>query len=134
MNPDISQTEAKIIEAGYVHLSAGELKQKISNKTVYGDYGLQFKFVSTIKEDGTMEGRNNAGAHNLGEWSVDANSNTFSVMWDAGWDKTTTRAYWIDEQLKFFDSHNGQWRTTFTEILDGCKDIPQDIYWQLTSD
>ncbi len=130
MNPDNKITEASVIEAGHVFLSAAELTQKISNKTVYGDYGLQFKFVSTIKEDGTMEGRNNAGAHNLGEWSVDAQNNTFSVMWDAGWDKTTTRAYWIDDELKFFDSHNCLWRTTFTRILDGCK----DINWQLTSD
>ena len=129
MNPDISETEANVIAAGHVHLSAAELTQKILNKTVYGDYGLQFKFASTIKEDGTMEGRNNAGAHNLGEWSVDAQNNTFSVMWDAGWDKTTTRAYWIDGKLKFFDSHNGQWRTTFTKILDGAKILPKDINW-----
>ena len=121
MNPDNTTTEAMIVKAGYKPLSGEELRQKISNKTVFGDYGYLFKFVTVLEENGAMEGRNNAGAHNFGKWSIDNHAATISVIWDSGWDNTTTRAYWVDEQIKMFDVADGQWRTTFTTITDGCQ-------------
>ena len=127
MNPDISVTEAMIVEAGYEPLSADELRQKISNKTVFGDYGFLFKFVNVMEENGAMEGRNNAGAHVFGKWSIDSQAGTISVNWDGGWDNTTTRAYWVDDQIKLFDVDSGQWRTTFTSISDGCQSPVPEI-------
>ncbi|MCP4073175.1 MAG: hypothetical protein GY742_15775 [Hyphomicrobiales bacterium] len=121
MNPDIGIIEAMIIEGGYPQLSGEELKQIIAGKTILGDYAYSFKFVAFINRNGTMEGKNNVGSHHFGEWSINKKTKTFSVLWDSGWDNTTTRAYLVDGKIKFFDSDTGQWRTTFTEISDDCQ-------------
>ena len=120
MNPDLNTQEQTVIEAGHTQLSGPEMAQIIVGKTVWGDYGAAFKFVSVIREDGSMEGTNNFGSHNLGRFSI-GDDNTFSVQWNAGWDTTTTRAYAVDGQVKFFDCDTGQWRNTFTRIVDGIQ-------------
>ncbi len=63
-----------------------------------------------------MEGVNNVGCRNSGEWLVDRDSNTMTVKWDNGWDHTTTRAYDVDGEIKFYDSDTGIWRTTFQKL------------------
>ena len=119
MNPDMNSLERTVTEAGHTQLSGPEIARLIVGKTVWGDYGAAFKFVSLIMDDGTMEGTNNFGAQNRGRYSIDNINNTFSVEWDAGWDTTTTRAYKVGGQIKFYDCDTGQWRNTFTKISDG---------------
>jgi hypothetical protein len=123
MNPDFGTSEAAIVKRGFSVLTSKELVGKISGKTVWGDYGQMFKFVSVIHSDGNMEGKNNAGAHNFGKWASDEVENTFSAQWDAGWDTTVTRAYEVDGSIIFFDVSDGNWRTTFTKISDGLQQI-----------
>ncbi len=69
-----------------------------------------------------MEGRNNVGSHHFGEWSVNMENKTFTVKWD-GWDNTTTRAYDVDGQIKFYDSDTGHWRTTFKKFEPGKQEL-----------
>ncbi len=119
MNPDSGTTEKTIIDAGHIALSGRQIAEKMIGKTLYGDYGLFFKFAVTIDSLGRMEGINNAGAHQFGQCTID--ENTISVNWNGGWDNTTNRAYFIDNQLKLFEIQTGQWQTSFTKIVDGCK-------------
>jgi len=63
-------TETMVIEGGYHQLSGEEIKEKIVGKTIRGAY-LSYIFVIFFAEDGTMEGKNNVGAHDFGKWSVD---------------------------------------------------------------
>lgn len=120
MNPDNGAQEATLIAAEYPPLTADELRQTISNKTIYGDFGAFFKAVTTITADGHMEGRNNAGAHVFGHCVVN-NDGTLTLKWDSGWIDATLRAYHVDGQIKFFDVTSGAWRTTFTHVEDGLQ-------------
>lgn len=113
---DEGTTEHVMIEAGFHLLSAQELISKIVDKTVAGDYLRGFSYIASFRPNGTMEGTNNAGSHNLGEWSVNPKDSTFTVKWNNGWDHTTTRAYGVDGKIKFYDSETGLWRTTFKEL------------------
>ncbi len=121
MNPDIGTTESTIIDAGYQPLSGQQLAQTIVGKTLLGDYGYLFKFIVAINANGSIEGKNNAGAHHFGKWVIDEAEGTISLQWDSGWDNTTNRAYAVDGLLKLFDVNGGEWRTTFTSISDGLQ-------------
>lgn len=124
MNEDIFTSEAGMIAQGRTCLTGAALEQRIAGKTILGDFGQQFKFISTTEPDGTMEGRNNAGAHNRGFWKIE--QNTFSVSWDAGWESSTTHAYDVDGMLKFYAVGTGLWRFSFTKFSDG---IQRPLVW-----
>lgn len=126
MNPDITTTEADMIEQGHVHMTGTELERRIVGKTVLGDFGQHFKFVSTIEHDGTMEGKNNFGTHDVGRWSIDKTNNTFSVEWDGGWVSATSHAYDVDGTIKFYAVGTGVWGSTFTSFVDN---IPHPLEW-----
>lgn len=115
----MNNAETKIIEDGYQKLSAEELKQRIGDKTIRGDYYNGRKYIVFINRDGTMEGKNDIGTHSFGDWSVNMKDNSFTVIWDSYWDNTTSRAYDVDGEIKFFDSRTCQWRTTFKKFEDG---------------
>ena len=108
-----THSEKDIIEKGYHQLSGKELLKKISDKTVYGDYLMGYKYVTDIYKNGTAEGVNNVGSHNFGSWHINMNDNTLNIKWENGWFDTITRAYDINGNIEFYDVDTGNWRTTF---------------------
>jgi len=114
---------------GRNRLSGEELGQRISDMTVWGDYLRGFKYITFFDRDGTMEGRNNAGSHHLGRWSIDPEDGSFTVRWDSGWDNTTTYAYDVAGEIRFHDTTTGEWRTTLTRFDNGRSDLLSGPYW-----
>jgi len=119
MNIGQWSNEADAISAGYQQIPIKVLLSRILGNTGYGDYLYGFRFVSTVDQDGRMEGTNNVGSYNTGRWTVDETANTFSVEWDQSWATSTTRAYSIGEEIHFFDADTGLWRMSFTEVVQG---------------
>ena len=126
-NADEQLAEDAIIENGHPKLSGENLKQKIIGKVVRGDYLHGFKFIAVLNQDGTMEGENNFGAHYFGQWTIDLKENSFALVWDGAWDNTTTRAYDVDGEIRFYDCATGQWCTSFTKIEEGDAGMPLQI-------
>ncbi|OYT16315.1 MAG: hypothetical protein B7C24_08415 [Bacteroidetes bacterium 4572_77] len=120
---DFGLTEPMIIEQGYTHLSAEELKRKIYNKTVRGEYFIGRIFVTYIDDKGNMEGENDLGSHHFGINIIDMKNDTLTTQWDKGWHNWTGRAYDIDGEIKFFDTTTLEWRTTFNTLEEGKKTI-----------
>ncbi|MEE9427148.1 MAG: hypothetical protein V3V25_03270 [Paracoccaceae bacterium] len=118
MNTDFGTNVSVAVEAGHMLLSGRELIKEIADKTVLGEYGMDFRYVSWIGKDGTLEGKNNVGSHVFGTWSVDEAEHTLSLLWDGGWDDTTTQAYIGGGQIRYYDIGTGNWRTTFTNISE----------------
>lgn len=118
MNVSEDTTEARMPRHGQRQFSGEELVSRIQGKTVWGDYRYGFRYVSFIDRDGTMEGRNDVGAHHFGRWSVNPTDGSFTVSWD-GWDNTTTLAYEVDGEIQFYDRDTGEWRTTFRRFKEG---------------
>lgn len=123
MNPDFGTTDADLAKDGHTQLSGAEIRGLISDKTASGDYGAAFKFVTYFESNGTMEGKNNVGAHNRGAWSINDRDGTLTVSWDAGWDATTTHAYNVGGDVKLYDHNTGQWRTTLYNFTDGRRNL-----------
>lgn len=117
----VNTTEKMIIDRGYLQLSAEELKQRISDKTVKGDYYNGRKYVTYTDKNGNMEGKNDLGSHLFGKCTFNTKNNTFSVKWNGYWDTWTGRAYDVDGEIQFFDSTTSRWRTTFKKIEEGKK-------------
>jgi len=122
-NPDFNTTETMIIEKGYRQLSGEELKERISEKTIRGDYYNGRKYITFIDKNGNMEGENDLGSHRFGKCSIDMNNNTIRTKWDSGWDNWTGRAYDVDGEIKFFDTTTLKWRTTFKSFEAGKKTL-----------
>jgi hypothetical protein len=120
-NPDCYSTEANMLAAGLKPLSAKALAVKIVGKTVYGDFGTMFKYVMAVDEGGTLEGKNNAGAHTFGRWEIDAATGEMSVEWQAGWVASTTRAYEVAGSLKLYEVATGRWATSLYRFEAGTK-------------
>ena len=115
VSPNLS-TEAEVIANGHRHMSADEIRHKIIGKTFTGDYfaGQMFKFIVRYDYNGTMEGKNNAGAHNFGLWRVNQKDHSISGEWDAGWDTSTLRVYDLGDRFELYDTTTGMWRTNLT--------------------
>jgi hypothetical protein len=113
----------KIFMGKHQQLLANDLIKILSNKTIYGDYVGGYKFITQSFSDGKMAGINNVGSHNFGKWEVDKTSHTLKLTWDNGWDTTTTKAYYVDGDIKFYDTDTFQYRNTFTTIIDGIQDL-----------
>jgi hypothetical protein len=114
-------TEKEIIEQGYIQLLGKELLSRISNKTVFGDYPMGYKFAADIYENGTANGINHVGSVDNGNWTIDFEKNTLQLEWKNGWVNTITRAYIVNENIEFYDTDSGKWRTTF-KIIKNCKE------------
>ena len=121
-NTDFNTTETMIIEKGYSRLSGEELKERISDKTIRGDYYNGRNYVTFIDRAGNMEGENDLGSHRFGQYTLDANEDSLTVNWD-GWDNWTGRAYDVDGEIKFYDTTTLRWRTTFKVFEDGKKTL-----------
>ncbi len=106
-------SEKEIIEKGYPQLTGKELLLIITNKTIFGDYIMGYKFVTDIYKNRTTEGLNNVGTIDFGHWVIDMKLNTMSIKWDNGWFNTVTRAYAVNGTIEFYDFDTGNWRTTF---------------------
>lgn len=106
------RTEASAIERGGRLLSGEELTSRLVDKAISGDYLRGFTFQASFKRDGTLEGVNNVGTHDVGHWTVDLQTSTLTLRWDRGWDNTTCRAYEINGLVELYDHDTGQWRTT----------------------
>jgi len=120
---DFGTTEPMIKEQGYTQLSAKELKERIYNKTIRGEYFIGRIYVVYIDDKGDMEGENDLGSHHFGKNIIDMNNNTLTTKWDSGWHNWTGRAYDIDGEIKFFDTTTLEWRTTFKTFEEGKKII-----------
>ena len=121
MNPDAGTLESQTIKGGHPQLTASELVENLVDKTLLGDFAALFKYIVAIDKNGNMEGKNNAGAHHFGKWSIDESNSTFTIWWDSGWVNTTNRAYNVDGKIKLFEIETGQWQTTFTQITQGAQ-------------
>lgn len=106
-------TEKDIKENGYIQLSGKELLSRISNRTIFGDYPMGYKFITNIYENGTAKGVNNVGSFDSGNWSIDFKKNTLQLEWQNAWINTITRAYDVNGNIEFYDIDTGKWRTTF---------------------
>jgi hypothetical protein len=111
-----NSTEEDMIKNGHRQLSGKELRSRISNKTIYGDYPNGYKFVTDINENGIAEGINNVGSYDFGSWLIDADVNTLSLKWNNGWVDTVTHAYDVNGNIEFYDVDSGNWRTTFKKF------------------
>ena len=120
---NFDKTENRIKELGYLQLSGEELRQKIENKTIWGDYYNGRKYISYSDKDGNIEGRNDLGSHVFGKWLINKNDNTFEVKWDGYWEDWTGRAYDVDGKIQFFDTTSLNWRTTFNKFEIGKKTL-----------
>ena len=120
---DFGLTEPMIKEQGYSQLSANELKGRIYNKTIRGEYFIGRIFVAYIDNNGDMEGENDLGSHHFGKNIIDKEDDTLTTHWDRGWHNWTGRAYDVDGKIKFFDTTTLEWRTTFKTFEDGKKII-----------
>ena len=119
-NPDCTSTEAGMLALGLKPLSATALVARIVGKTVYGDFGFMFKYVMAVDEGGTLEGKNNAGAHTFGHWKI-APTGEMSVEWQAGWVASTTRVYEVEGCLMLYETATGRWATSLHRFEESTK-------------
>jgi len=120
---DFGLTEPMIKEQGYKQLTGKELKDRIYNKTVRGEYFIGRIFITYIDNEGNMEGENDLGSHHFGKNIIDMVNNTLTTQWDTGWHNWTGRAYDVDGEIKFFDTTTLEWRTTFKTFEEGKKEL-----------
>jgi hypothetical protein len=106
-------SEKEIIAQGFLQLSGKELLSIISNKTIFGDYIMGYKFATNIYQNGAVIGINDIGSEDFGIWNIDFEKNTLQLEWKKGWINTITRAYKVNENIEFYDIDTGKWRTTF---------------------
>ena len=109
-------TEQAAIKKGFKRLTGNELKKRIINKTICGDYPMGYTFVTRIYENGKTEGINNVGSQDFGYWSIDTKNHTISLQWHNGWMNTTTNFYDVNGNIEFYDLTTGNWRTTFKKF------------------
>lgn len=119
-NPIGSGTsENAMREAGHAPLTIKELLKRIIGNTAWGDFLYDYRFVSYFAPDGSMEGTNNVGSYNTGQWHANPDANTLTVSWNQSWIPATLRAYDINGTLHFFDQTTGQWHSSFDKIVPG---------------
>lgn len=111
-------TEKTAVQNGFKQLTGEELKTRIINKTIYGDYPMGYIFMARIYANGKTEGVNNVGSQDFGSWSIDTKNHTISLQWSNGWIDTTTRFYEVNGNIEFYDIDTGSWRTTFKKFED----------------
>ncbi|MBW2465179.1 MAG: hypothetical protein JRH11_26255 [Deltaproteobacteria bacterium] len=112
-------TEAMAISAGHPQLTGAELEALLLDHTVHGVYRGGFHFIAYVGNDCRMEGRNHVGSHNFGVCQIDEEAHTFTVTWDNGWEHTTTRAYRVGDEVRFYDADSGALRNTFSGFQEG---------------
>lgn len=112
-------TEEMAINAGHKQITMAELLRRTVGKTVLGNYQIGFVFQGFMDADGTIDGENNVGTRDAGQWVVNHDDNTLVLMWRGGWFNSITRAYDVEGALHFFDRDNGHWRMSYFEFHEG---------------
>lgn len=77
---------------------------------------MGYKFVADIYENGMVNGINNVGTTDSGNWRINFETHTLQLGWKNGWIDTLTRAYDVNGYIEFYDVDTGNWRTTFKII------------------
>ncbi|HHB79768.1 MAG TPA: hypothetical protein ENK85_11095 [Saprospiraceae bacterium] len=106
-------SERELLFKGLKPLTGKQLRKLITNKTVYGDYTMGYKFIADIHESGDTEGINHVGSRDFGKWTIDEDANTLQLVWENHWLDTVTRAYEMNGHIEFYDVDTGRWRTSF---------------------
>ncbi len=109
-------SEKELITKGINPLTGIELKKRIENKIVFGDYLWGYKFISDIYNNGFTEGINQAGTHDSGQWEI--KDNIMLTNWNGGWQNTKTKAYTINNEIHFYNVYSGEWQTSFRKFID----------------
>ena len=117
---EIETTKDDLINQGYKPLSKEALLELISNNTVRGDYEYSGHriYKTFMNANGEMEAKNDWGSDETGRWSVD-NDGCISVAWEGYWEDWSGPAFKVGDEIKFYDSISGKWRTTFHQIMQG---------------
>lgn len=119
-NTGSSLTEKEVIANGHIRLFGKELISRISSKTIFGNYPMEYTFVADIYENGITYGVNNVGTTDCGIWKIDFETGTLQLVWQNTWIDTQTRAYDVNGTIEFYDVDTGNWRTTF-KIIESLK-------------
>ncbi len=120
---NVKSAETLIIERGYSKLTGEELKERIIDKTVSGDYLYGRRFKGYTSSNGMLEGENDLGVHLFGQWSIDMNNNSITMIWEGNWHNTITYAYNVESEIRFYDIDTGNWRSTYRSIEEGKKTL-----------
>lgn len=112
-----SETAIDLQQMGYSQLTAVEMRKALSGQGFVGNYLCGFKFIVAIHTDGTLEGRNNVGSYDSGQWIIDSEENTFKLFWSGGWYDTTTHLYKIDNEIRTHDVTTGAWGSTLKRVI-----------------
>lgn len=104
-------------------LSAEEIERHIVGKVFLGSFPPAFKYIVSINDNGSLEGKNNYQHYDTGEWSIDAETNTLSVKWSNGWEASTNKVYLTGGVVTMFCASSGKLNTSFDEQLQGVESI-----------
>jgi len=122
MKPELERQTTKdlLLSKGYKPLTKVELLELISNTTVCGDYEYSGhrKYKSFMNANGEMNGKNDWGSYEEGNYTIDEDGH-LSVAWDGYWEEWTGVAFKVANEIKFYDTNSGIWRTTFNNITKG---------------
>ena len=122
MKPKIEKetTKEDLLAKGYTPLTKQELKELISNTTVWGDYEYRGhrRYKTFMDSKGAMEGKNDWGSTEFGIWDIDDNG-CLTVEWEGYWEDWSGVAFKVEDEIKFYDIKSGKWRTTFHTIIKG---------------
>lgn len=118
-----TDSESLIQQQGHMSLDAEEIKAQIVGKTFLGSFPPAFKYIILVNKDGSLEGKNNYQHYDMGKWTISAKTNTLSVSWDLGWEKSTNNVYVVDNVVKMFDTTSGKLNTSFDEQIEAVQSI-----------
>lgn len=123
MKLGFGSTEKMAIDAGYQQIKTDELLRRTVGKTVVGHYQIGFVFQGYMDADGSMDGENNVGTRDSGQWAVNPADNTLILSWRGGWFESITRIYDVDGALHFFDHDSTNWRMSYFKFVEGRQAI-----------
>jgi hypothetical protein len=99
------------------HLTAEQIGAQLVGKTFLGFFPPMFKYVVSIQADGRLEGKNNYQHYDVGRWTIDPNTHTFSVAWELGWVSSTSHVYAHDDVFELVDAQTGKLNTRFDKAI-----------------
>jgi hypothetical protein len=104
-------------------LTSKDIKQKIIGKTFYGKHSPNFEYIIAINSDGTLEGINNCNHYDWGKWQLNEEQHTLTVMWQNGWQNTTSNVHKKEGVTQMIDANTGQLNTRLNHEIEPIKNI-----------